>query len=135
MSFDPAAHGWRPYEDPNLPRVMASHWVREDEAGFSYLFQTGAEQANGNGAVHGGILATYMDHTMGRTAREAAGTKVATIQLDLHYLAAARPGDFIEARGAVTRRTRSVIFLTGRLSVGGKDVLAASGIWKVLGQP
>lgn len=133
MSFDPAAEGWTRLEDPHLPLVAAAHWQREDADGFAFLFGTSEAQANGHGAVHGGILATYMDHTLGRTARLAADAKVATIQLDLHYLAAARPGDFVEARGTVVRRTRSVIFVAGRLSVAGKDVLSASGIWKVLG--
>jgi acyl-coenzyme A thioesterase PaaI-like protein len=53
--------------------------VRDEEGGF----ETGDAVHNGNGAVHGGILATYIDHTMGRTARLAAEAKVATIQLEL----------------------------------------------------
>lgn len=133
MSFDPAAEGWTRIEDPNLPAVAASHWQRQDDEGFAFLFGTDDRHHNGNGAVHGGLLATYIDHTMGRTARLAAETRVATIQLDIQYLAAARPGDFIEAHGVVTRRTRSVLFMAGRLSVGGKGVVAATGIWKVLG--
>jgi acyl-coenzyme A thioesterase PaaI-like protein len=77
-----------------------------------------------------------MDHTIGRVARAAADeAPVATIQLDLHYLAPAKPGQFIEARGVVVRRTRSVIFLRGTLSAEGKEVLSASGIWKILGRP
>jgi acyl-coenzyme A thioesterase PaaI-like protein len=72
---------------------------------------------------------------MGRVARRAAGdVPVATIQLDLHYLAPARPGHFIEARGIVVRRTISVIFLRGALTSEGTDVLTASGIWKILGR-
>ena len=135
MSFAPAAAGWTRLQDPNLPPVAASHWTREDAEGVAFLFGTDERHGNGNGAVHGGLLATYIDHTMGRTARLAAETKVATIQLDLQYLAAARPGDFVEARGVVTRRTRSVLFMAGRLSVGGKGIVAATGIWKVLGVP
>jgi uncharacterized protein (TIGR00369 family) len=135
MSFDPAAAGWQRLDDPALPRVMLSHWIRQDAEGFAFLFETGEAFNNGRGVVHGGILATYMDHTIGRTARNAAGVPVATIQLDLHYLAPARPGDFVEARGRIVRQTRSVIFLTGELAVAGRPVLSASGIWKVLGQP
>jgi uncharacterized protein (TIGR00369 family) len=135
MSFDPAAAGWRRFDDPAIPRVMASHWVREDAEGFSYLFETSEAQANGLGVVHGGILATYIDHTMGRVARESAGGKVATIQLDLQYLAPTSPGAFVEARGRIVRRTRSVIFLDGSLVVDAKQVLSASGIWKIIGAP
>jgi acyl-coenzyme A thioesterase PaaI-like protein len=136
LSFDPASFGWQPYDDPALPRVMESHWIRHDEAVVAFGFQTGPGQQNGRGAVHGGILATYMDHTIGRIARESVeNAPVATIQLDLHYLAPAKPGQFIEARGIVVRRTRSVIFLRGTLIAEGKEVLSASGIWKILGRP
>lgn len=132
--FDPAAQGWTRIEDRAMPPVMLAMWRREEEAGFAFGFQTDAAQSNGNGAVHGGTLATFMDHTLGRVSRAAAGgVKVATIQLDVHYLAPARPGDFVEARGQVVRRTRSVIFVRGTLSVGGREVLSASGIWKILG--
>lgn len=134
QTLDPAALGWTPLDDPAMPPVMLAMWRREEDEGFAFGFQTDEARNNGNGAVHGGILATFMDHTLGRVSRAAAGgVKVATIQLDLHYLAPARPGDFVEARGSVVRRTRSVIFVRGRLSVGGRDVLAASGIWKILG--
>ena len=44
----------------------------------------------------------------------------------------ANPGEFVEARTEIVRRTRSVVFVRGRLGVGGRQVLAASGIWKVL---
>ncbi len=136
MTFDPASAGWQPIDDPALPRVMEGHWARQEAAGIAFGFQTGATQANGRGVVHGGILATYMDHSIGRVARNAANDgPVATIQLDLHYLLAVRPGQFVEARAHVVRRTRSVIFLHGTLSTEGKEVVAASGIWKVLGQP
>ena len=135
MSFDPESQGWQRFDDPALPKVMLAHWHRPEGEGFAYGFQTSEAQANGNGMIHGGILATYMDHTIGRVAREAAGGRVATIQLDLHYLAAGRPGQFVEARAMVVRRTRSVVFLRGELAAEGKAILSASGIWKILGLP
>ncbi|MGG5809476.1 PaaI family thioesterase [Falsiroseomonas sp. CW058] len=135
MSFDPAAQGWRRYEDKALPQVTPGQWIREEGEGFAFGFETGSAQENGRGVIHGGILATYIDHTIGRTAyRAAKAAAVATIQLDLHYLAAVRAGDFVEARAEVTRLTRAVIFLRGTLAVGDRAVLAASGIWKILGR-
>lgn len=134
ISFDPASQGWTRIQDNALPPVALSLWQRAEGEGFAWGFQTDPAQNNGNGVVHGGTLATFMDHSLGRISRAAAGgVKVATIQLDVHYLAPARPGDFVAARGAVVRRTRSVIFVRGVLSVGGQEVLSASGIWKILG--
>ena len=135
MNFDPAAHGWRRYDDSAMPRVMLGQWIREYDDGIAFGFETGEAQANGRGVIHGGVLATYMDHTIGRNAWKAAGAAVATIQLDLHYIAPARVGAFVAARGFVTRRTRSVIFLRGELVADGKPVVTATGIWKILGAP
>ena len=134
MTFDPAAHGWTLREDTGLPEVVRPLWFRQEEAGIAFGFQAREAQTNGRGVVHGGLLATMIDHALGRTVREAVGgAAVATIQLDLHYLAPARPGQFIEARGEVTQRTRSVVFIRGTLLANGKPVLTASGVWKVLG--
>jgi uncharacterized protein (TIGR00369 family) len=135
MAFDPAAMGWKPYADPALPKVTLRHWEREEGEGFAFGFETDAAQANGHGVVHGGVLATYLDHTMGRVARRASGDQsVVTIQLDLHFLSPARPSNFIEARGLVVRRTNSMLFMRGTLTSQGTDVVAATGIWKILGQ-
>jgi acyl-coenzyme A thioesterase PaaI-like protein len=136
MAFDPAAMGWKPFDDPALPRVALRQWQREEGEGFAFGFETDDSQANGAGVVHGGVLTTYVDHTMGHVARQAAGDRgVATMQLDLHFLAPTMPGNFVEARGRVVRRTQSVIFMRGTLTSQGTDVLTASGIWKMLGGP
>ena len=59
-----------------------------------------------------------------------------TIQLNTHFLDAIHPGEFIELRGEVTRRTRGLVFVRGVIGVLGKDnqrdVGAVDGIWRVL---
>lgn len=133
MSFDPTAEGWEQTEAWGLPEFLRPMWMKRDEAGFSLGFQPHAALNNGRGVVHGGILATYMDHSLGRTVREAVDrVPIATIQLDLHYLAPGRIDHFVVARGEITRRTRSVVFIRGTLTQDGVPILAASGIWKVL---
>ena len=42
-------------------------------------------------------------------------------------------GDRIVGRATITRRTRSIVFIGGELSVAGKPILTATGIWKILG--
>lgn len=131
--FDPEAAGWTQRIPSGLPPMANPLWMRGAEFGF----QTRAEHANGRGVVHGGVLATFIDHALGLTVREAigGGMNLATIQLDLHYLAAAMPGQFLVASGEVTRRTRSVVFIRGMLRHGETTVVAATGIWKILARP
>jgi len=133
MSFDPAADGWEQTEAWGLPVFLRPLWMKRDEGGFSLGFQPIEALGNGRGVIHGGILATYIDHSLGRTVREAVdGVPIATIQLDLHYLAPGRLDRFVVARGEITRRTRSVVFIRGMLTQDGAPILAATGIWKVL---
>ncbi|NKE44403.1 PaaI family thioesterase [Roseomonas frigidaquae] len=131
--FDPAAEGWNIVTPSGLPETANELWQR----GAEYGFQARAEHANGRGVIHGGILATFMDHTLGLTVRQAigGGMNLATIQLDLHYLAAAMPGQFLVGSGEITRQTRSVVFVRGTLRAGDTAVIAATGIWKLLAPP
>jgi acyl-coenzyme A thioesterase PaaI-like protein len=55
-----------------------------------------------------------------------------TIHLDTHFVAPSVAGDFIVARGEVVRKTSSLIFLRGTLSVNDKQVMYVQGIMKIL---
>jgi uncharacterized protein (TIGR00369 family) len=133
MSDDPASEGWVQGEQSGLPVFLRPLWTREEPTGPAFAFEAKAELCNARGVIHGGMLATMMDHTLGLTARVASGgITLATIQLDLNYVAAASPGGLIEGRGEVVRRTSSLVFLRGVLTQRGAVVLSASGIWKAI---
>lgn len=67
-----------------------------------------------------------------RFAREANARKPCiTVALDVHFLAPARPGDFLAARGHVTRQTASLAFLQGSLAVRERIIATASSIIKI----
>ena len=55
-----------------------------------------------------------------------------TVALDVQFLAAARPGDFLVVRGRITRQTTSLAFLQGTLTVRDETIATASMIAKVL---
>jgi uncharacterized protein (TIGR00369 family) len=136
--FDPALSGWRLLEKHGFPAVMGPLWMREEEGGTAALGMVLEDgHANGRGVAHGGMLATLIDHALGMTVSRAlgGGVPLATISLDLQFVAAALPGEFLEARGNVIRKTSSLIFIRGGIFVGEREVLSAAGIWKVLGPP
>lgn len=93
------------------------------------------KQLNGGGALHGGFLMTVADNVLGCIAHEAldAGVVAATVTLNCDFLSAGSLDLPLFARGHVTRKTRSLIFVTGELSQGERIVMTASGIWKVIG--
>jgi acyl-coenzyme A thioesterase PaaI-like protein len=55
-----------------------------------------------------------------------------TVQLSLSYLHMARPGDWIIAEADVVRASRDLAFLEGRVSVGDRDVVKATAVFKLM---
>lgn len=133
MSFDPAAEGWRQMRGAAMPAAIGFPWAKRFDHHWRYGLLTTAEHANPQGVLHGGILMTFADHGLSMLAWEAAHrAPCTTIQLNTHFLAPAEPGNFVELHGEVTRATKGLVFVRGVLSVGGRDVAAVDGIWRVL---
>jgi uncharacterized protein (TIGR00369 family) len=86
---------------------------------------------NGSGALHGGVLMTFADIAMSQASRTAgSGSARNTVALTCDFVGPGKLGDIVEARVRVTRKTRSMIFLSADI-VAGKRVLAvATGLWK-----
>jgi acyl-coenzyme A thioesterase PaaI-like protein len=134
MSFDPAANGWRVMRGNDMPAGIGATWAKRSDGVWRYGLLTTPAHANPDGAVHGGIIMLFADHTLGLYAWEAAQrARCVTIQMNTHFLAAVTPGDFLELQGEVTRATRGLVFVRGILRAGDRDAAAVDGIWRVLG--
>lgn len=132
--FDPAAAGWRELPDVGFTALVGPIWEREDGTAVRYGMLTRACHVNANGVVHGGVIATFADCSLAFANRLASGgRKQATIQLDIHYVESAQVGDFLEADVVVSRSGRSVAFMTGQITAGGRLIATAQGVWKLLG--
>jgi acyl-coenzyme A thioesterase PaaI-like protein len=74
------------------------------------------------------------DIAMGRTVRDALGdARELTISLNCDFVGPAKLGDRIRATANITRKTRSIVFISGELTVEGRPILTATGLWKILG--
>ena len=79
------------------------------------------------------MLATAFDVALGNACWAAAGQKpCATVQLNVHYLGAVQLGDFATVETTVVKVTRTLVFIRGTMTVRGKAVAAADGVWKIL---
>ncbi len=88
---------------------------------------------NGAGTVHGGLLMTFADISMSRTSRLVSGAKsCSTVALNCDFVGPGRLGDLVEARVRATRQTRTLVFLGAELSVAGRIVMTATGLWKII---
>jgi acyl-coenzyme A thioesterase PaaI-like protein len=88
---------------------------------------------NGGGMAHGGFLMSVADVIMGYSVKEATeGQGSATVSLNCDFVAGAKGDEILEGTTTITRKTRSLVFISGELSAGGRTVLTATGIWKVM---
>jgi uncharacterized protein (TIGR00369 family) len=128
--FDPAAAGWEKVKAHNFGELVGPIWRRGDPL-FGFLATE--KHANHINIVHGGMLATFADQSMGMTAMRATGHKPhATIELNMQYIGAVKIGDFVESHCELVRVTRSIIFIRTTLKVGDRVVGSGSGVWKIL---
>lgn len=100
--------------------------------GARYAFIVQPKHMNGSGSVHGGLLMTFADVAMSRTARHAAGVDSCnTVSLTADFIGPGKLGDLIEAIVRVTRRTRTMVFQSADITAGGRVLMAATGLWKI----
>jgi uncharacterized protein (TIGR00369 family) len=104
-----------------------------DEEGFHrYCFKVAPHHMNSAGTVHGGMLMSFADISMSRAARE--GTEAhnsSTVSLSCDFVGPGKLGDVVEARVRMTRRTRTIVFLSADIVSAGRTLLVATGVWKI----
>ncbi|CAB3648760.1 PaaI family thioesterase [Achromobacter pestifer] len=129
------ADGWRQKSLPGFAGLIGPLWVRKETEGWAYGILATASHLNPADVVHGGLLTALLDHGLSAIAWEALERRACvTVQLDTHFLMAARAGQFLEVRGRVVRATSSLVFMQGELTVAGNIVATASALLKSLGK-
>ncbi|HDZ37186.1 MAG TPA: PaaI family thioesterase, partial [Marinobacter sp.] len=126
-SFDPAQNGWEMTQYDGFVGLVGPFWKRENADGStSHGFEAEERHVNLLGVVQGGMLMTFADRSLGLEAWKAAGDQPSTtVQFNMNFIAAAQIGSFVEVTPVVTRATRSLIFMEGRL-VNGETELATA---------
>ncbi len=129
---DPAPAGWKARELPGFFGQVGPLWTRKEPAAWAYGVLADERHTNPAGIVHGGLLTTLLDHALSAIAWQANARKACiTVALDVHFLAPARPGEFIEARGRIVRQASKLVFMQGSLTVQDRIVATASAILKI----
>ena len=82
---------------------------------------------------HGGMLMTFVDMAMvlGSNYQAKLGRFLPTISLSTDFLSPAPEGAWIEARADVLRLTRTMVFAQCLVTADGKNVVRASGVFKL----
>lgn len=125
--------GWSVITDEGFVGLVGPFVQKGSWPDLQFGFITDGRHRNLRGVVQGGALMTFADRILGMTARACTkAERTATVQMDVHFIDAVEIGDFVEARPAVIRATRQLVFMTGQLMVGERIVATANGIWKQL---
>jgi uncharacterized protein (TIGR00369 family) len=88
--------------------------------------------SNGLGLVHGGMLSAFLDGVLAGAVWRGTEKTAVTIHLSIDFLHMARVGEWVMGEARMTRATKEVAFAEGRAYVGGRDVVRASGIFKLM---
>lgn len=100
-----------------------------------FFLEIDTRHLNGRGVMHGAMLMTFADLTLGQAAWDTTGNAaVVTVNMQSQFLKSARIGDVVSVLPVVVRRTRSLLFLRGDFEVAGEAIFTASSVWKVLEQ-
>ena len=103
-----------------------------EEDKFLRGFRALGHHCNLHGIVHGGWLMAFTDGVLGAAVWEATKMRSVTLRMNSDFIAMVRAGEWVEGRGLVTRATRSLVFARAELTAGGKIVLTAEGVFKLM---
>ncbi len=86
---------------------------------------------NPQGSLHGGLIATVLDISMGHLLQHAAGVGM-TLQMNTQYIKPAREG-IVQARATFLRRGRSINYLESHMTdAEGALMAVATSTWRLL---
>ena len=124
---------WTVIEADGFIGLVGPIWAAPEIPCYRFAFVAEDKHLNRSGVVHGGMLMTFADRAMGVSSRNSDPSikSQSTISLTFDFMASAVPGDLVQIRCEVMRRTRSLSFMRGTLSSNGQVIGTANGIWKV----
>jgi uncharacterized protein (TIGR00369 family) len=110
-------------------------YERGEKLARQYAFVVDERHVNMRGVIHGGMLMTLADMTMGQAAWDACDhADVVTLNMQSQFIRGARLGEVVEVQPVLTRRTRSIIFLRGDFKVSEEIIFSCASLWKIIGQ-
>ena len=105
--------------------------ISENEYEFKAIIKE--NHLNAAGITHGGFIAAFVDAGAGTAAhRSADQNPCVTISLELKFISAVKLGQELFGKTKIQKKTKSMVFLTCKLTAEDKIVATASGIWKIL---
>ena len=87
---------------------------------------------NGLGLLHGGMLSTFLDNTLGAAVRLVTGQPSVTVHLSIDFIRMARQGEWLIGEGRVAQVAGRTVFAEGRAVIGDRVVGRATGVFQLM---
>ncbi len=118
----------------NFSRYIKLH-VDEIEHGRSTMsIEVEHFHLNGNGTLHGGVYATLIDNTMALAITSLAGARIATTEMNVHFLGPVAAGK-VTCKGEMLHRTRRTATAEARVyDDNGALVAMGTGSFRIFEQ-
>jgi len=91
-----------------------------------FAFEAGQKHADGQGKVARPVLAAFTQGVCEAACRGGSGAVIVSLVCD--FVDDGRPGERIEAKVKIVRRTKSLIFLTADVTADGRTLLTANAL-------
>lgn len=116
-----------------LDHVGGIEWDREGDHVRTRL-TVRPQHVNPNGTIHGGLLLTLLDFTLGAEVERSLGPGLQghpiTIQLSSSMIAAASLGETVHGDARTTTSTKTMSFVEGQITCGGRVLATATAVFR-----
>ena len=120
------------HSDPGFTAHVGAPVPTAQDGAARLEIEVEGRHLNSAGAVHGGMLATLVDVTMGAAVRSAAnGEAAATSQLSVTYLRPGKPGKLV-VTAAVRKRGESLTICEADVAQEGESLVHALATFAIL---
>ncbi len=118
--------------DPFEDTIGPFFYRQETDGTVRCAFVSERKHMNGGGMLHGGLLMSFADFALFAIAKEHLDGMAVTVGFNSEFVSAGPENALIEASGEVTKATRSILFVRGKIYTGDTTILTFSGILKKL---
>lgn len=123
------------YPDEPFEMHSGPFYIKESETGIVGGFRAKNCHTNVTGTVHGGALTTFADAILPIHALREIDTTIhwlATITLNAEFIGPVFPGDWVECRGSLLKKTRSLAFVSGQIYTREHIAINCSTVLKII---
>jgi len=121
-----------PFTDPWEPL-----YSRTAETGISMGLRLAKPHTNARGLIHGGLIASLADNSMGYSCAQATGwtTSFVTVTLAIDYVGSARLGQWLAVECEVIKTGSTLCFAQSLIKADDIVIARASATFRVVPKP